>query len=108
MRTGLIGDPIPTTTTHALIREAIGRRIVGQESAVRGLLVALLSAGHVLIEGVPGLAKTLLARTLADAIEGSFKRIQFTPDLLPSDIVGSLVFQKDEETFVPSPGPIFA
>jgi MoxR-like ATPase len=91
-----------------LIREAIGRRIVGQESAVRGLLVSLLSGGHILIEGVPGLAKTLLARTLADAIEGSFKRIQFTPDLLPSDIVGSLVFQKNTETFVPSPGPIFA
>jgi MoxR-like ATPase len=71
-------------------------------------LVALLAGGHVLLEGVPGLAKTLLARTLAEAMDASFRRIQFTPDLLPSDILGGMVFQEETRTFVPAPGPIFA
>jgi MoxR-like ATPase len=67
-----------------------------------------MAGGHVLLEGVPGIAKTLLAKTLAGSLGGSFRRIQFTPDLLPSDILGSMVFQKETESFVPAPGPIFA
>jgi MoxR-like ATPase len=83
-------------------------KVVGQSGVVHRLLVALLAGGHVLLEGVPGLAKTLLARTLADSVDASFRRIQFTPDLLPSDILGGMVFQEETRTFVPAPGPIFA
>jgi len=82
--------------------------VVGQSGVLRRLLVALLAGGHVLLEGVPGLAKTLLARSLAEAVDASFRRIQFTPDLLPSDILGGMVFQEETRTFVPAPGPIFA
>lgn len=83
-------------------------RVVGQSRVVHRLLVALLAGGHVLLEGVPGLAKTLLARTLAQAVDASFRRIQFTPDLLPSDILGGMIFQEETRTFVPAPGPIFS
>lgn len=75
---------------------------------VERLLVALLAGGHVLLEGVPGLAKTLLARTLAGSLDVEFRRIQFTPDLLPSDVVGTVVFRPDRGDFVVSRGPIFA
>ena len=74
------------------VSEAIHERVVGQDHAVEGLLVGLLTGGHVLLEGLPGLAKTLMARTLAEAIQTGFRRIQFTPDLLPTDIVGTPVF----------------
>jgi MoxR-like ATPase len=83
-------------------------KVVGQSGVLHRLLVALLAGGHVLLEGVPGLAKTLLARSLAEAVDASFRRIQFTPDLLPSDILGGMVFQEETRTFVPAPGPIFA
>jgi MoxR-like ATPase len=90
------------------IEGAIRSRVVGQEAVVHRLLVALFAGGHVLLEGVPGLAKTLLARTLAQAVDASFRRIQFTPDLLPSDILGGMVFQEETRSFVAAPGPIFA
>ncbi len=101
-------DPTPETPLHHRIEESIRREVVGHSAGVHSLLVALFAGGHVLLEGVPGLAKTLLARTLAHSVDASFRRIQFTPDLLPSDILGSMVFQKETETFVPARGPIFA
>ena len=82
--------------------------MIGQEAVVDRLVIALLIRGHVLLEGVPGLAKTLLVKTLAGAIDASFKRIQFTPDLLPADITGTLIFDPADRTFTPRLGPIFA
>ena len=81
--------------------------IVGQADMLDRVLIGLLSRGHVLLEGVPGLAKTLTVRSLADAIHGQFQRIQFTPDLLPADLVGTLVYNQQEGTFVPKKGPVF-
>ena len=77
------------------IREELGKVIIGQEQVVEQVLVAMLSRGHALLEGVPGLAKTLLVSSLADSLHLSFKRIQFTPDLMPSDITGAEVIQED-------------
>jgi len=82
--------------------------VVGQERTVDRLVIALLIRGHVLVEGLPGLAKTLLVKTLASAIDGTFKRIQFTPDLLPADITGTLIFNPAGQSFAPRLGPIFA
>jgi MoxR-like ATPase len=76
----------------AKLRAEVGRAVIGQEAIVDRLVIALLIRGHVLLEGVPGLAKTLLVKTLAGAIDASFHRIQFTPDLLPADITGTLIF----------------
>ena len=94
------------------VRRAIGTVVVGQETTIRHLLAALLAGGHVLLIGVPGLAKTLLVRTLAAALGWKFRRIQFTPDLCPSDILGSEVLETDRETGARSfhfvPGPLFA
>jgi len=90
------------------LREEIGRVIVGQHYLVDRLLVGLLANGHVLLEGVPGLAKTLSIRTLASATNAEFKRIQFTPDLLPADIIGTLIYSPKEESFHTRKGPIFA
>ncbi len=90
------------------IRRAVARRVVGQRGLVDRLLITLLTGGHVLLEGVPGLAKTLTVRTLAEAIHTSFRRIQFTPDLLPADIVGTLVWNEGTGEFEPKIGPIFA
>ncbi len=90
------------------LRDALERTIVGQESVVEALLLALLCNGHVLLEGPPGLAKTLACRSLAAALDGEFKRIQFTPDLLPSDIVGTRIFDQRESAFATVLGPIFA
>ena len=94
------------------LREAIGTVIVGQRDVVDDLLTGLIAGGHCLLEGVPGLAKTLLIRTLADATSLSFRRIQFTPDLMPSDVVGTDILEEDHGTgkraFVFAPGPIFA
>lgn len=109
--------PSPTLTEQSLetatawipkLREEIGRVIVGQHYLVDRLLVGLLANGHVLLEGVPGLAKTLSIRTLATATDADFKRIQFTPDLLPADIIGTLIYSPKENTFHTRKGPIFA
>ncbi len=81
--------------------------IVGQQNMLDRLLIGLLSRGHVLLEGVPGLAKTLAVQSLADAIHARFQRIQFTPDLLPADLVGTLIYNQKEGVFVPKKGPIF-
>ncbi len=86
----------------------VGRVVVGQRSMVERLLVGLLADGHVLMEGVPGLAKTLTVRTLADAIDTSFQRVQFTPDLLPADLVGTLIYDPRDTEFKTKKGPIFA
>jgi len=90
------------------IRRAVALRVIGQERMVERLLIGLLTGGHVLLEGVPGLAKTLAVRTLADAIHTSFRRIQFTPDLLPADLIGTLIWDEVNREFVPKKGPIFA
>jgi MoxR-like ATPase len=94
--------------TIAKLRGEIARVVVGQQSIIDRLVIALLVRGHVLIEGMPGLAKTLLVKTLAAAIHGSFKRVQFTPDLLPADITGTLIFDPAGRSFNPRFGPIFA
>jgi MoxR-like ATPase len=88
----------------------IGRVLVGQSEVVRGTIIAMLAGGHVLLEGVPGLGKTLLVRTLAEAVEGKFSRIQFTPDLMPADLTGTNVMTRhgDERRFEFQPGPVFA
>ena len=83
----------------AEIRQEIKKVIVGQETLIEKTLIALLAGGHVILEGVPGLAKTLFARALAASLDVSFKRIQFTPDLMPSDLIGTNVFQPDTHTF---------
>jgi len=88
--------------------EEVGRVIVGQKTMVERLLIGLLADGHVLMEGVPGLAKTLTVRTLADAIRTSFQRIQFTPDLLPADLIGTLIYDPRKTEFETRKGPIFA
>jgi MoxR-like ATPase len=92
----------------ARLRKEVSRAVIGQEAIVDRLVVALLIRGHVLIEGLPGLAKTLLVKTLAAAIDASFKRIQFTPDLLPADITGTQIFDPAGRTFNARLGPIFA
>ncbi len=84
------------------------RVIVGQKHLVESLLIGLLSDGHILLEGVPGLAKTLAIKTLSNLIDGEFSRIQFTPDLLPADVVGTMVYSQKEEGFQVKKGPVFA
>ena len=86
----------------------IRQRIVGQDHLVRALVNGLLSNGHVLLEGVPGLAKTLSVSTLAQAIKADFKRIQFTPDLLPADLIGTLIYNPSSGEFTPRRGPVFS
>lgn len=95
------------TTVEQLFRE-IGKVIVGQHYLVERLLIGLLADGHVLLEGVPGLAKTMSVRTLAQAIDAKFQRIQFTPDLLPADLIGTLVYNPKDGNFTTKKGPIFA
>jgi MoxR-like ATPase len=99
-----------TTSAHALepLLAECRKVIVGQSQLLNRLLVALLCRGHVLLEGLPGLAKTRTIKTLAAASRTSFRRIQFTPDLLPSDVVGTLIFDPKQLTFTPKRGPIFA
>ena len=87
--------------------EALSKTIVGQRAVVDALVVALIADGHVLLEGPPGLAKTLACRSLAGALTGEFKRVQFTPDLLPADIVGTRVFDQREGSFATVLGPVF-
>jgi MoxR-like ATPase len=90
------------------LRKEMGKVVVGQDDLINGLLVGMIANGHVLVEGVPGLAKTLTVKTLAQSVSAAFQRIQFTPDLLPADIVGTLVFNPKESTFAVRKGPIFA
>ncbi|HPE68113.1 MAG TPA: MoxR family ATPase [Thermotogota bacterium] len=94
--------------TFSSIFEELHRVIIGQEEMLQGLLIALLCKGHLLIEGVPGLAKTLAIHTFSRILDVGFKRIQFTPDLLPGDITGTLIFNMKDEVFVVEKGPIFA
>ena len=89
------------------IRREVGKVMVGQEEVLEGVLIALIARGHVLIEGVPGLGKTLLVRTLARVLSLQFKRIQFTPDLMPSDVTGNKVFDPKQNDLVFRPGPVF-
>jgi MoxR-like ATPase len=89
------------------LRAEVGKVLVGQEDLVHRLLLGLLAGGHVLLEGVPGLAKTLVIRTLADALDGTFSRIQFTPDMLPGDVVGTQIYSPREGTYAVKKGPVF-
>ncbi len=91
-----------------LLKSEIGKTVVGQKYLVDRLLTGVLANGHVLLEGVPGLAKTLAVKTLASGVDASFNRIQFTPDLLPSDIIGTLIFNQQKGEFLTQKGPIFA
>ncbi|HEX6512841.1 MAG TPA: MoxR family ATPase [Chloroflexota bacterium] len=104
--------PQDFTAVAQSIEEEIGRVIVGQREVVHGILVCVLAGGHVLLEGVPGLGKTMLIRTLSDVLDVQFSRIQFTPDLMPADITGSNIIVDDHTTgtrrFQFQPGPIFA
>ncbi len=100
-------SPVAAQPMDALLAEC-RKVIVGQPTLLNRLLVALLCRGHVLLEGLPGLAKTRTIKTLASATGMSFKRVQFTPDLLPSDVVGTLIFDPKALTFTPKKGPIFA
>ncbi len=90
------------------VTDQVARVVVGQEQMVDALLIGMLTNGHVLLEGVPGLAKTLAVNTLASCLNGTFKRIQFSPDLLPADLVGTLVFDPSKGQFSPRRGPVFA
>jgi MoxR-like ATPase len=90
------------------VMQQVARRVVGQEHMVERLLISLLTGGHVLLEGVPGLAKTLTVRTLAETIRTTFQRIQFTPDLLPADVIGTQVYDQSNGQFSVKRGPIFA
>jgi MoxR-like ATPase len=100
--------PAPESIPLREVTEEVGRRLVGQTVMVERLMIGLLTGGHVLLEGVPGLAKTLAVRTLAEVLHASFSRIQFTPDLLPADVVGTMVFDPKNQEFYPKKGPLFA
>src|ERR1700761_1978525 len=93
---------------ESLLARELGRVIVGADASIRALVIALLARGHVLVQGVPGLGKTLLAKSLARALGGEFKRIQGTADLMPSDIIGVHVYEEAQRIFVFRPGPLFA
>ncbi len=108
---GSPAELMPPTRARALLERlqaSVGSQVIGSEPVVRALTVALAIEGHVLVEGVPGIAKTMLARAYARAIGLTFQRIQFTPDMLPSDILGSLILDPRDRSFVYRPGPIFA
>jgi MoxR-like ATPase len=89
------------------LKAEVGKVLVGQDEMLHRLLLGLLAGGHVLLEGVPGLAKTLVIRTLADALDGTFSRIQFTPDMLPGDVVGTQIYNPREGTYSVKKGPVF-
>ena len=90
------------------ITDELNKKIVGQETMIERLLIGLLSNGHVLLEGVPGLAKTLAIKSLSQTIHADFSRIQFTPDLLPADVIGTMIYNQGKNEFVVRKGPIFA
>jgi MoxR-like ATPase len=89
------------------VREEMRKAVVGQEDVVRGMLVAMVARGHVMLQGVPGVAKTLMAKALAQSLDLGFKRVQFTPDLMPSDVTGNVILQPDRTDFRFRPGPVF-
>jgi len=89
------------------VKREIAKKIVGQDSMIDGLLMGIIAGGHVLVEGVPGLAKTLAVRTLSEALTIDFKRIQFTPDLLPADLTGTMIYRQQTGEFVARKGPVF-
>jgi len=91
----------------SVLKSEVGKVLVGQEEMLHKLLLGFLAGGHVLLEGVPGLAKTMVVRTLADAVDGSFSRIQFTPDMLPGDVTGTLIFNPREGSYSVKKGPVF-
>ncbi|TFH19220.1 MAG: MoxR family ATPase [Myxococcales bacterium] len=104
-----INKRVEEASTHVYrLREEVGKVIVGQRYVIDRLLIGLLTGGHVLLEGVPGLAKTLSVKTLAAAIDASFHRIQFTPDLLPADVVGTQIYNPGDGAFSTKKGPVFA
>jgi MoxR-like ATPase len=106
-----VATQVATGADTAIVQnvlQQVARRVVGQEYMVERLLISLLTGGHVLLEGVPGLAKTLTVRTLAETIRTTFQRIQFTPDLLPADVLGTQVFDQSKGSFSVKRGPIFA
>src|SRR5262245_34593282 len=104
-----INDQVKEASAFAYrLREQIGTVIVGQRYLVDRLLIGLLTGGHILLEGVPGLAKTLAVKTLAQAVDASFRRIQFTPDLLPADLIGTMIYSPRDGTFSTRRGPVFA
>ena len=102
-----VDDPLDGRTASEAVLFEIRRVIVGQDAMLERVLVALLAGGHLLLEGVPGLAKTLTVKTLADVLDASFQRIQFTPDLVPADLVGTRIFRPDRSTFETERGPVF-
>jgi len=99
---------VPDASAIPQVVREVARRIVGQETMVERLLIGLFCGGHILLEGVPGLAKTLAVKTLAEIIHASFSRIQFTPDLLPADLIGTMIFDQRNQEFRVKKGPIFA
>lgn len=101
----LIGQHSYITET---IRKHVSQNIIGQSHLIESLLIGLISGGHVLLEGVPGLAKTLAIKTLASAVDAEYKRIQFTPDLLPADVIGTMVYNIGKDAFEVKKGPIFS
>src|SRR5690606_2255030 len=103
------GSRTPEQAREALhrVRTEVGKALVGQDHAVTGMIVALLARGHILLEGVPGVAKTLMVRTVAAALDVDTKRVQFTPDLMPGDVTGSLVYDSSTSVFEFRPGPVF-
>jgi MoxR-like ATPase len=101
-------QPATDAALVAAITREVAKRVVGQETMVERLLVGLLTGGHVLLEGVPGLAKTLAVRTVAECLRINYSRIQFTPDLLPADVIGTMVFDQRTQEFYPRKGPLFS
>ncbi len=106
-RLPLHDDPLDARATAEAVLFEIRRIIVGQDAMLERVLVGLLAGGHLLLEGVPGLAKTLTIKTLADVLDASFRRIQFTPDLVPSDLVGTRIYRPDRGNFDTELGPVF-
>jgi MoxR-like ATPase len=101
-------QPSTDAALAAAITHEVAKRVVGQETMVERLLIGLLTGGHILLEGVPGLAKTLAVRTVAECLHIAYSRIQFTPDLLPADVIGTMVFDQRTQEFYPRKGPLFA
>jgi MoxR-like ATPase len=102
-----LADQVDQRAAFAAVRAEVGKAVVGQDGVITGLLIALLCEGHVLLEGVPGVAKTLLVRSLAASLSLGSKRVQFTPDLMPGDVTGSLIYDARTSQFEFRPGPVF-